>query len=458
MADLFRSLTTASRSLDAQRYGLDVVGQNMANVNTVGYARRVVDMQSAATTNNGSGGGVDVVAVRALRDRLVEHRLMQAVPLQQREAAMADSLSVVETAFGTPGKSLDSDLQNLFSSFSRLADEPTSSIARHDVLMAADTLANTFHGISRQLDDAANDADQRIRDSVLDVNGLTEQLRELNKAFASAPSAESVLRLKDQQTQLVRQLTDVLDVQVLDQSDGGVSISIGNGQPLLVGIFQTPLAVANTPPSGYAAITLEGATVTSAITSGRIGGMLAVRDTNTPAYKAQLDTLAYEVTQRINVLHGAGYDQTGVAGGAFFTALGSSSGAAAAISVSATVAADGRRIAAGASTAAGDNQVARNLAALQNNRVLNGGTSTLADAWSDVVYRVGRDAQVANQRSSSQTEVVRQIDALRDQVSGVSLDEEATSMLKFQRAYEANARFFTAIDQTLDVLMNAFSR
>jgi flagellar hook-associated protein 1 FlgK len=458
VADLFRSLTTASRSLDAQRYGLDVVGQNMANVNTVGYARRVVDMQSAATTNNGSGGGVDVVAVRALRDRLVEHRLMQAVPTQQREAAMADSLSVIVTALGQPGKSLDKDLQNLFGAFSRLAEEPTSTIARHDVLMAADTVASTFHGISAQLDDAAHDADQRIRGAVSDVNGITEQLQALNEAFANAPSAESVLRLKDQQTQLVRQLTEILDVQVLDQQDGGVTISIGNGQPLVVGQFRTPLAVANTPPLGYAAITLAGNTVTNAVSSGKIGGMLAVRDTNVPAYRASIDTLAFEVTQRINVLHRAGYDQTGTAGGDFFTALGSSTGAAAAIKVDPLLAADGRRIAAGATTAAGDNQVARNLAALQNNRVLNGGTSTMNDAWSDIVYRVGRDTQVAIQRSQSQTEVVRQMDALRDQVSGVSLDEEATSMLKFQRAYEANARFFTTIDQTLDVLMNAFNR
>jgi flagellar hook-associated protein 1 FlgK len=458
VADLFRSLSTASRALDAQRYGLDVVGQNMANVNTVGYARRVVDLQSAATSNNGSGGGVDVVAVRALRDRLIEHRLVQAVPQQQREAAMADSLSVIETALGQAGQSIDGDLQNLFGSFSRLADDPTSSIARHDVLMSADTLANTFHGISVQLDDAASDADQRIRGAVSDVNGLMQKLQTLNEAFGNAPSAESMLQLKDQQTQLVRQVTEILDVQVLDQADGGVSIAIGNGQPLLVGLFQTPLAVANTPPSGYAAITLDGATVTSAITSGKVGGLLAMRDTNVPAYKTQLDTLAFEVTQRMNVLHQAGFDQNGAAGGAFFTTLGSSAGAAAAISVDPTLAGDGRLIAAGSTTAAGDNQVARNLAALQNNRVLNGGTATMNEAWADMVYRVGRDAQVATDRSQSRSEVVRQMDTLRDQVSGVSLDEEATSMLKFQRAYEANARFFRTIDQTLDTLMAALAR
>jgi flagellar hook-associated protein 1 FlgK len=458
VADLFRSLTTASRSLDAQRYGLDVVGQNMANVNTPGYARRAVDLQSAATSNNGSGGGVDVVGVRALRDRLVEHRLVQAVPAQQRDMAAADSLSVVEAALGPAGQSIDGDLANLFGSFSRLADDPTSSVARHDVQMAAETLANTFHGVSGQLADAASDADQRIRSAVSDVNGLTEQLQALNKAFASAPSAESALQLKDQQTQLVRKLTEIADVQVLEQSDGGVSISLSKGQPLLVGQFQTALSVATTSPSGYAAITLAGSDVTSSITSGKIGGLLAVRDTNIPAYTAQLDNLAYEVTQRMNVLHQAGYDQNGAAGGDFFTALGSSTGAAAAISVAAGVAGDGRLIAAGGTAAAGDNQAARNMAALQTNRVLNGGTSTLNDAWSDIVYTVGRDSQVAKQRGDSGTEAVRQMDILRDQVSGVSLDEEATNMLKFQRAYEANARFFTAVDDTLDVLMNAFAR
>lgn len=101
----------------------------------------------------------------------------------------------------------------------------------------------------------------------------------------------------------------------------------------------------------------------------------------------------------------------------------------------------------------GDNQNARSIAALREQKVLNGNTQSLSDLWGDLVYRVGRDTKTATDEAASGAEVVSQVDALRDQVSGVSLDEEAANLLKFQRAYEANARFFSVIDRTLDLLM-----
>src|SRR6187455_2372166 len=102
MSDLFSMLHVASRALDAQRYGLDVAGQNIANVNTPGYARRTVDLTPVAPDAPGTAGrGVDVAGIRSLRDRLLERKLGQEVSAQQREAVLASSLSVVETALGT---------------------------------------------------------------------------------------------------------------------------------------------------------------------------------------------------------------------------------------------------------------------------------------------------------------------------------------------------------------------
>jgi flagellar hook-associated protein 1 FlgK len=112
-------------------------------------------------------------------------------------------------------------------------------------------------------------------------------------------------------------------------------------------------------------------------------------------------------------------------------------------------------IAASASaTAAGDNQVARRLAGLRDQKITAGGTSTAAEAWSQLVYRAGRDRAAAFDAERTQTEVTRQIRNLQDGVSGVSLDEEAADLIRFQRAYEANARFFTTIDETLSTLLN----
>ena len=90
--------------------------------------------------------------------------------------------------------------------------------------------------------------------------------------------------------------------------------------------------------------------------------------------------------------------------------------------------------------------------------MLNGNTATLLDGWSNFVYQVGSDSRDAANDRDSHAEIVREVEALRDQVSGVSLDEEAMNLLKFQRAYEANAKFFTAVDRMLSTLLDALAR
>jgi flagellar hook-associated protein 1 FlgK len=110
-------------------------------------------------------------------------------------------------------------------------------------------------------------------------------------------------------------------------------------------------------------------------------------------------------------------------------------------------------VAAGTATA-GDNQNARALAALRDARALNGGTTTFSEGWAELTYRVGQDSSSAQAEQRNRTAIVQQLDALRDAISGVSLDEEAMEMIKFQRAYEANARFFQVIDSALDTLLS----
>jgi flagellar hook-associated protein 1 FlgK len=462
VSNLFTSLSSASRALDAHRYGLDVAGQNIANVNTPGYSRRTLDLEAIAPDGAGTAGrGVNVTGIRALRDRLLETRLQQEVPAEQREIAMAKTLSVVEAAIGDPGSSIDTSLKNFFDSFSRLAESPVSSNARQDVLLQADGLADAFRNMAERLTTARRDADRQVRSSAEEVNVLTDQIRSLNATIAAAPSVESSLHLRDEQYQLVRKLAEIVDLQVLDREEGGVDITVGNGRPLVIGETSYAVSVTNIAGTGYAALNINGTTVTSEITGGRLGGLLQVRDVNIPDYVVRLDDLAYEVANQVNTVHTAGFDQTGAAAGdlfAFSTPPVGTVGAAAALIVDTAVAADARLIAAAGIANGGDNQNARTIAGLRERPVLNGNTTTLSDAWGQLVYRVGRDTKAADDESRSRKEIVRQVDALRDEVSGVSLDEEAMHLLKFQRAYEANARFFSLIDQTIGMLMATMGR
>ena len=459
MSDLFSSLTAATRALEAQRYALDVTGQNIANVNTPGYSRRVVDFASVPPdTPRSAGRGVDVVAVRATRDRMIEQRLLQELPAEQREAAIAEALSVVETTLGTSGKSIDARLSEFFDAFSTLADGPTSSVARSEVVMQGGALASAFNSMAGRIDASRRDADNKVRASVEAINSLAERISALNHSIASAGPGQSTLHLQDQQGELLRELSGLVDISALDHGDGVVDVTYGNGRPLVVGRSAYTLDMASTPPTGLATLSSGGVNVTAEITGGRLGGLLQVRDVNIPDYQNRLDTLAFTVATEVNAVHGAGYDQAGNTGNAFFTPLATAAGAARALAVDPAVAADTSRIAAASVAQAGDNGTAKALAGLATTRVLDGGTATLSDSWSRLVYRVGRDTQAATQEQASRQDIVSQVEALRDQVSGVSLDEEAMQLMRFQRAYEANARFFQAIDQALETLLQTLGR
>ena len=456
MSGLFGMLSTTARSLDAQRYGLDSAGQNIANVNTPGYSRRVVDFGAVPPTSERleAGQGVEVLGIRRLRDRFLDRRLFQENPAQNRENALAEQLGVVEASLGSATTGLAPRLTQFFDAFSSLSQTPTSSSARADVVAKGQALAGAIRDTDARLQQSQLDADQRVRSTVDQINTLANRLASLNDRIANA-DASGTLTLRDQQNEVVKELSTLVDIETIDQANGTVQISFGRGKPLVIGDVAYPVTVQNEPTTGFARLYSGVTDVTAAITGGRVAGLVAARDVNIPGYRSALDTMAYEVVQQVNTLHDAGFTLGGTDAPPFFQPLGAVAGAASQIAVDPTIAANTSLIAAGSIAATpGDNGTARSLAALRDARVLSGNSATFTSFYTDLVYDVGQDRSVATSEAAVRGEVVQQIENLRDGVSGVSLDEEAASMMRFQRAYEANARFFTTVNQTLDVLLN----
>ena len=170
MSGLMDSLASAASALEAQRFGLDVAGQNIANVNTPGYARREALLASVPGYGRlSAGNGVEVTGVRAARDVLLARRLQQERPAEQREQAVAEALSLVETAIGQPGASVDAALDGFFDSFGRLSADPTSSTARQEVALQGGALAASFHDMAARLQLARRDANAGVRGSVDEI-------------------------------------------------------------------------------------------------------------------------------------------------------------------------------------------------------------------------------------------------------------------------------------------------
>jgi flagellar hook-associated protein 1 FlgK len=450
MSGLFESLSTASNSLLAQRMGLDVVGQNIANINTPGYSRRSLVLAEVPPTDTlSAGGGVSVVEVRALRDALVEARLRRAQGGTAYDSALAEELGSVEASIGMPGASIDAELTRFFDAFAELAVDPTSAAARDEVVRQGSALSSAFRSIVDQMTNIRGDVDTSIRSSVDEVNRLAAEMANLNVEVAM--NGNNVETIRDRQNTILGRLGELADVAVLARTDGGVDVTLSTGQPLVLGDTAYPLALS---ANGFTSIQAGGVDVTASLSGGRIGGLLHVRDTMIPGYLGQLDQMAFDIATTVNGMHASGFDAYGVAGGNFFAPPASVAQAAGNLSVDAALLADSGRLAASATGASGDNANARALAALRDGPIPSGGTRTPFDTWGQFAYGVGSDAANARSAASSHGDIVTQLQQLRAEVSGVSYDEEAAHMMRYQRAYEANARYFQTIVSTLDVLMD----
>ena len=458
MSGLYTSLTMAARALSAQQLGLEVTGNNIANVNTAGYARRTIEFAAVRPYSPMSAGnGVEVTGIRSIRDRLLERRVREEVPSEGRAQELTEILQVVEAGIGATGKSIDGRLTEMFGSFARLADAPTSAVARADVLNTASELTRSFHEIAGRMSDAQRQADTRVRGTVEEINAVAAQIAALNRSMGTAV-LETRLPLQDQMSTLLRELNTLVNADVVERPDGGMDVTIGSGRALVIGAESYRVDAVSQPPSGLAAVQAGGRDITLEIRGGRLAGAIEARDTAIPDYLTRLDAIAYEMVRQVNTVHQGGFDQLGNTNQDFFAPLASATGAARLIEVDAAVAGDGRRIAAAGVNEMGDNTVAKGLANLRDALVLDGNSASLVDGWSRLAYRVGRDTRSAIDGLKTQHDIVEQIDALRDSVSGVSLDEEAVQMIKFQRAYEANARFFGTVDETLSMLFQIIGR
>lgn len=445
---LFTNLNMAARAMDAQRFGLEVTGNNLANLNTPGYARRRAVLVEAPVALT----GVNIAGVRAIRDALVDSRLRRELPAEAREAAVADQLAAVEVSLGTAGASLDARLTAYFDAFAALAADPTSPNARQTVVMQGQQLATAFSDMSGRFDAARRTADARIQGGLDDINTLTAELAGINAAIASGQVDNAALQ--DRQATVLDSLSAIANVNLIRRNDGGIDVALANGEPLVLGPESYTLAAVPTGPDGLSTIELRGADVTASITGGRLGGLLEVRDTIVPGYQTRLDELAYAVVSEVNVRHQAGFTATGAPAGVFFTPLGGVADAAELMAIDPALAADPALVAASGTGAPGDNGAATALANLRTAGVLNGGTTSMLSAWGQLVYTVGADSQMARMQQGTRQSIVEQVTRLRDSVEGVSLDEEAAMLIKYQRAYEANAQFFSVVDQTLQTLLN----
>jgi flagellar hook-associated protein 1 len=451
MGGLTSALLMSAQALLADQGALDTTSNNIANVNTPGYAREVPIYTEIAPVQQGNllvGQGVSLQSIDSIRDRLLELRVIDEQQQNSNAQTQLGFLNQVQGLFSNTAQGIGTDITAFFNSLNQLSTDPTSIPARQAVLTAANNLANDFHTTVSQLDSIQTSLNQTVVQSVNNINELTSQIASLNAQVGTFQSlGKDAGALEDKRNQLINQLSQLTDVHVTT-TEQGVSLTTGNGTALVVGGQSFKLETSlNT--SGAQEVFAQGQDITTTIKGGQLGGVIAVRDNTIPVVMSQLDDLAGGLATNFNTAHHSGFDLNGAAGGDFFTPLTTGPGSAKNFSVLVT---DPKAIAASSDGAPGSNGNVANLLAVQNQNLPSGDSP--GDAYAGLISVVGNAAAQASAESSASSISLQQLKDQRQSVSGVSVDEEATNLIRYQHAFAAAARVITVVDQLTQTVIS----
>jgi flagellar hook-associated protein 1 FlgK len=431
-----QGLQTALSGLMAGQEAVDVTGQNIANAQTPGYSRQTAELQTnqplviaALSPLDGRGAqlgtGVGVEAITRIRNEYLDGQYHAENAAFGGAKTLAETLEQLQGVLGEPSSSgLSAQLSSFWSAWNALADAPTSTGAREAVVSAGAQVASTLNRLSGQISAASAEAAQRYAtltgpDGEVRADAL--QIAELDAQIKLAEQAgQQPNELLDRRDGLIDGLSQLAQVGVSEGEYGTVTVSFGGAaKPLVEG------TTVNWPQPLTAA---AGGVLGTLISLSEPEGQLA-------QLRGMLDGVAEALAESVNAQQPRG---------SFFSFTPGS--AAASISVVATLS----TLQTGPEGEPGANNLALAVAGLR------GGEAELR--YTAFVTHVGHEAQTAKSLEAN-TEAMRSaVAASRQRVSGVSLDEEMTNLMTFQRGYEASARVLTAMDSLLETLIEHTGR
>jgi flagellar hook-associated protein 1 FlgK len=551
MAGVFGSLEIARRALLAHQLAQRTTGQNVANAATPGYTRQRAELQPSS-----GNFGVDVAAIRRIRDRYLDLRLTSEQADLARSETQHTILQRLQSLFDPSETGLGGALDRFFNAMQDLATNPTDLAVRAAVRETGRTLSTALRNVRSGVDTLKTDLATEISSRVNDANSLLTQIADLNRQIIGRPASDAPNDLLDRRDQLVTELGKIIGASVTDRADGSIQVAVaGTGVLLVDGTRAVALAATTNLVTDTVDVTAGGVAITPQ--SGRLAPLVNARNAATGLVKqatADLNSLAKTIIERVNRLHsdGAGltmltsavstnqvsapatpltaaglpftpvtgsfqiyaYNSTGSvvssgtvsvtagvttlndvatqintianmtatvsgntitvnAGAGFSYAFANDTSDALlalglngffkgsdslTIDLNDPVANDVAKIAAARADAAGlvhagDGTNALDMARLRTALTMNSGTSSFHDFLGSVIGRVGSQTVEAQTALEAREDAVVLAQGLRDQVSGVSLDEEMTTLIQAQQAYEAAARYVRSIQDTLDALL-----
>ncbi|HTB96666.1 MAG TPA: flagellar hook-associated protein FlgK [Terracidiphilus sp.] len=462
MATISSAFSLISSALDADQAALSIVANNVANASTTGYTREVPNWEEnppIQIDNVSYGTGVSQTGPTSIRDGVLDQRLVQQQQLASSSGARLTALNTLQSLFTPDSGSTSSttgdigtDISNFFDSFSSLESNPSNDALRQQVLSAATTLAGDVSNAAASISSQRSALDEEASGVVSQVNSLTSSIASLNGQIETISPDADAGTLEDQRQQDILQLSQLVGINQVRTENNGLSITTTAGQLLVSG--ETSVSMATGEVNGVTHLFLGSSDITTELATGggELGGYLTARDQDIPTALASLDQLAYSVSTSVNSQNNAGTDLAGDVGNAgnIFAEPTTISGSAEAMQVVMT---DPAHLAAASLTGGtGDDSNAIALAALGSQAIVNG--QTPINFFSQFVSTLGSTVSETQTENTAQNASVTQLQTQISSLSGVNLNDEASSMQQFERSYQAASEVFTILNTIMASALN----
>ncbi|GDX79443.1 flagellar hook-associated protein 1 [Deltaproteobacteria bacterium] len=455
---LLGALNTGARGLGVASAGIDVTAQNVTGANTPGFSRRTLrttQLDPVASKGLWIGQGAMASSVVRSTDRLLGVRLIDAAGAEASTSTLSDTLSVAESYFdGSTATGLSEAIDKLFDALGTASADPSDASQRRSVVYAAEVFSGTANRVATGLSQSLTNIEESLGANLDEVNAALEEIAALNARIGHAGADVGPADLLDRRDQLILDLATRVGATAQLHADGQAEVYVAGHAVVSGGDWREMSTGTNAAGESTITVAMDDGDfdITKGV-GGAVGGLTEARE-RISGWADDLDALAFTFATAMNTQHAAGFDQSGAAGTDLFTLPTSAAGAAAAIAVTAAISDDPSllALAGSASALAGDGENLAAMLDIENDDSLFS-TGTIGAASSAITASVGSAVAAAESDAETQSAIVGDLETLRESVSGVDTDEEATHMLEYQSAYRAAAKVISACDELLRTLL-----
>ena len=316
MTDIYGVISMAGKALLIQQKAINVTGNNIANVNTPGYSRQTLKLQTASPVQSPvglMGGGVDAIAIEREYDRFLGLQINAETETLGRWQTQKENMEIVEAIFDEgPDFGLNRALSDFWNAWQDLSNDAPNFNERMVLQAKGTTLAASFNRISNDLQKAQDGIDLSIEGAIEDINQLTREIADLNQKIMDSEGAGKVANdYRDLRDLALKDLAELIDIRSYEDANGRVTVSVGSGQTVVESNTNRLLGT-SVNAAGFKDIEWirsDGTTqnITASISNGKMKGWLTVRDGTIADFRNRLDNLAQKLSNEVNTLHAGGF-------------------------------------------------------------------------------------------------------------------------------------------------------